>query len=58
MDRTVNEMRIQKTIAEDSLAKLQNEINEVKNENRERMTHLEDKVRKAEIEKAELSAKE
>ena len=33
-------------------------MNEVKNENRERLTQLEDKVRKAEIEKAEVSAKE
>ena len=51
-------MRIQKTISEDSIAKLTNEVNEVKNENRERLTQLEDKIRKAEIEKAEVSAKE
>lgn len=58
MDRSINEIRIQKTIAEDAISKLQNEINEVKNENRERLTLLEDKVRKSEIEKAEISAKE
>lgn len=51
-------MRIQKTIAEDTVAKLQAEVQEIKAEQRERMQYLEDKLRKGETEKAELAAKE
>jgi hypothetical protein len=49
---------MQRTLAEETIRKLQNEIQEVKTDQKERLEALETKIRKTEIEKAELSAKE
>lgn len=53
-----NEMNLQKAIMEDTVRKLQEEIKELKTDQKQRIESLETKVRKAEIEKAEFSAKE
>jgi len=53
-----NEMNLQRSLAEESIRKLQQEIKDVKGEQKERIEILETKLRKAEIEKAELGAKE
>jgi hypothetical protein len=53
-----NEINMQRTLAEETIRKLQNEIQEVKTDQKERLEALETKIRKTEIEKAELSAKE
>jgi phage-related tail protein len=53
-----NELSLQRAIMEDTVRKLQEEIHELKSDQRQKIDSLESKVRKAEIEKAELSAKE
>ena len=53
-----NEMHLQKSMAEEMVRKLQEEIAEMKADQKERYENLETKVRKTDIEKAELSAKE
>ena len=53
-----NELNLQRAIMEDTVRKLQEEIHELKNDQRQKIDSLESKVRKAEIEKAETSAKE
>jgi hypothetical protein len=49
---------MQRSLAEETIRKLQNEIQEVKTDQKERLEQLESKIRKTEIEKAEMSAKE
>lgn len=49
---------MQRSLAEETIRKLQNEIQEVKSDQKERIEQLESKIRKTEIEKAEMSAKE
>jgi hypothetical protein len=53
-----NEINMQRTLAEETIRKLQSEVQEVKADQKDRMESLETKMRKTEIEKAELSAKE
>jgi len=53
-----NEMNLQKTMAEEAVKKYQAEIKEIKDDQKERAENLETKLRKAERDKAELSAKE
>ena len=53
-----NELNLQRALAEESIRKLQEEVKEVKSDQQQRLDTLESKVRKTEIEKAELSAKE
>lgn len=53
-----NEMNLQRSLAEETIRKLQSEINEIKSETKNKFENLETKLRKTEIEKAELSAKE
>jgi len=53
-----NEMNLQRQLAEDAVRKLQEELKEHKSEQKERVEALETRIRKTEIEKAEMSAKE
>lgn len=53
-----NDINMQRSLAEETIRKLQNEIQEVKTDQKERIDQLESKIRKTEIEKAEISAKE
>ena len=53
-----NDINMQRSLAEETIRKLQNEIQEVKTDQKERLEQLETKIRKTEIEKAEMSAKE
>lgn len=57
--RTIaNELSLQRTIAEEGLAKLQNELKEQKEETRSRIDFFESKLRSLETERAEALAKE
>jgi chromosome segregation ATPase len=57
--RTIsNELTLQRTIAEEGLAKLQNELKEQKEESRARIDFFEGKLRALETERAEALAKE
>lgn len=58
LNNVSNEMNLQRQIAEETIRKLQQEVAEIKNEQKERIENLENKYRKSEIEKAEISAKE
>lgn len=58
LGNTINEMNLHKTLAEENIKKLQTQLEENKAEVKERMEQLEGKLRRAEIEKAEVSAKE
>jgi hypothetical protein len=53
-----NEVHLQRALAEETIRKLQAEIKEIKSDQRERIESLETKIRKSEIEKAEIGAKE
>ena len=53
-----NELNLQRALAEETVRKLEEEIKEIKTDQKTRLENLESKVRKSEIEKAELSAKE
>jgi len=53
-----NEMHLQRQIAEETLTKYQNELKEMKDEQRSKADFYENKIRLCETEKAELSAKE
>jgi Na+/phosphate symporter len=53
-----NEINLQRTLAEETVRKLQQEIKDMKAESKERLESIESKVRKSEIEKAELAARE
>lgn len=53
-----NDINMQRSLAEETIRKLQNEIQEVKADQKDRLEQLETKIRKTEIEKAEMSAKE
>jgi hypothetical protein len=53
-----NEVHLQKALAEETIRKLSAEIKEIKSDQKERIESLESKIRKSEIEKAEIGAKE
>lgn len=53
-----NELYLQRQIAEETLNKLQQEIREIKDEQRGKQDFYENKIRNVETEKAEISAKE
>lgn len=53
-----NELTLQRQIGEETIKKLQTEIKEVKDEQKGRIEYFENKLRNAETEKAEISAKE
>lgn len=53
-----NDSNMQRALAEETIRKLQNEVQEVKADQKDRLESLESKMRRTEIEKAELSAKE
>lgn len=53
-----NEMNLQRSIMEDTVRKLQEEIKELKSDQRQKLDSLETKMRKIEMDKAEISAKE
>lgn len=55
---TMNELNLCKTLSEENIKKLTQQLEENKAEVKERMESVENKLRRAEIEKAELSAKE
>ena len=55
---TMNEVNLTRALAEENTKKLQQQLNELKSEQRERSENLETKLRKAELEKAELAARE
>jgi hypothetical protein len=54
----INELNLQKHIAEEERTKLQGELKEIKEEQRSKLDYFETKLRNAETEKAEISAKE
>ena len=53
-----NEIQLQRTLAEEQIRKLQAELQELKSDQKEKIDQLDSKLRKSEMEKAELSAKE
>jgi len=53
-----NELSLQREIAEEQLKKLQGEIKDTKEEHKQKLDYFESKMRAAETEKAEISAKE
>ena len=53
-----NELNLQRSLAEETIRKLQQEIKDVKAEQKEKFENIEGKLRKSEVEKAELAAKE
>ena len=58
LGNTLNELNLVKTLSEENVKKLQQQLEENKADVKERIEALEGKLRRAEIEKAELSAKE
>lgn len=58
LGNTVNEMNLHRALAEENIKKLQQQLDEVKGEHRDKLDSIEGKLRKGEIEKAELAAKE
>lgn len=58
LGNTINEMNLHKTLAEENIKKLTQQIEENKADVKERMEMLEGKLRRTEIEKAETAAKE
>ena len=58
LGNTLNEMNLHKTLAEENIKKLQQQLTENKAEVKERVDQLEGKLRRSDIEKAEFSAKE
>ena len=58
LGNTMNEAHLQKTLAEEQIRKLQNELAELKQENKDKFETIENKLRKADINNAELQAKE
>ena len=53
-----NELQLQSTLAQEALRKLQAEIKEVKSDQKDKYESLENKLRKTEIQNAELAARE
>jgi phosphoserine phosphatase len=53
-----NEMQLQSTLAQEAIRKLQDEIKEVKSDQKDKYESLENKLRKTEIQNAELAARE
>jgi len=53
-----HEMNLQRALLEEHVRKLQTELQEVKADQKEKFEALETKMRKVEVEKAELAAKE
>lgn len=58
LGNTVNELQLHKALAEENIKKLTQQLDETKHEQREKLDGLDSKLRKSEIEKAELAAKE
>ena len=58
MTNQYNEMNIQMKLAEEQTKKLQQELTDMKSEQKEKLDSIEHKLRKSEVEKAELAAKE
>ena len=58
LGNTLNEMNLHRALADENIKKLQAQLDEVKGEHRDKLDSLEGKLRKGEIEKAELAAKE
>lgn len=58
LGNTINEMNLHKTLAEENIKKLTQQLEENKAEIKERVENLEAKLRRTEIEKAESQAKE
>ena len=52
-----NELNLQRALAEETVKKLQ-DLKEHKNEQKQKIENLETKMKKTELEKAEISAKE
>ena len=55
---TVNEINLTRALAEESQRKMQQQVDELKNDQRDRLENLEAKLRKSELEKAETAARE
>ena len=53
-----NEVHLQRSLAEETIKKLQEEIKEIKTDQKDKLENLETKIRKSDMEKAELGAKE
>lgn len=53
-----NELNLQRALAEETVKKLQEDLKEHKNEQKQKIENLETKMKKTELEKAEISAKE
>ena len=51
-------MNLQRALLEENIRKLQSELQEIKADQKNKLETLETKMRKAEVEKAELAAKE
>ena len=58
LGNTTNEMALQRALLEENIRKLQGELQELKADQKEKFELLETKLRKTDVEKAELSAKE
>jgi len=58
LGNTTNEMNLQRALLEESIRKLQGELQEVKADQKGKLELLEARLRKTEIDKAELSARE
>ena len=58
LGNTTNEMALQRALLEENIRKLQGELQELKADQKEKFELLEAKMRKTEVEKAELAAKE
>lgn len=53
-----NEVHLQRSLAEETIKKMQQEIKEIKSDQKDKLDQLETKIRKSDMEKAELGAKE
>jgi len=58
LGNTTNEMALQRALLEENIRKLQGELQELKADQKEKFELLETKLRKTDVEKAELAAKE
>lgn len=54
LGNTINEAHLQQTLAEEQIKKLQSELLEIKQDNKDRFEQIETKLRKADIQNAEL----
>ena len=58
LGNTMNELNLVKTLSDENIKKLQQQLEENKADLKERLEQIEGKLRRCEIEKAEVSAKE